>query len=233
MVLIRQSVQKIEQARIDGARARLTQQIAQYSMALPLMSGPSSGSNAFNGAVAGMSALQQLLATASSEQADGRVVVHLSSLESLADSPDNVVLDDQDSISIPKRPSSINVLGQVNNPTSIVARPGWTVADYLYGAGGPTKNGDMSELMVIKSDGTVITQQSLENAPRARFFPLLPLVSGGLKEKTLSPGDTIYVPDNLQDIPGYLRMTETKDISTIIANTAMSLGVIGLLGSKL
>jgi hypothetical protein len=39
-----------------------------------------------------------------------------------------------------------------------VVRHGMKVVDYLYDAGGATPQGDVDRLMVIKADGTVITQ---------------------------------------------------------------------------
>jgi polysaccharide biosynthesis/export protein len=234
IVLIRQSVQQLEQQRLDQARSRLSQELAQYSLTLSVAAtSNSNNSGGMTTATAGMATLQQLLATASTEQADGRVVVHFNSLEQLAGSADDVVLDDQDSITIPKRPSSVAVLGQVNNPTAIVARPNFTVADYLYKAGGATTNGDMDGLMVIKADGSVLTEEGIKHGPRESLFPLLPLVSGGIMGRTLSAGDTIYVPDNLADIPKYLSLTEKKDIAQIIASAAQGAAVVGILASQL
>src|SRR5581483_7684632 len=134
MILIRESVQQVEQERINQARARLSQQMAQYSLTLPLMSAQGSGASGggLGAAAAGLTALQQLLATASSEQADGRVVVHFTSPEELANSPEDIPLEKNDSITIPRRPSTVNILGQVNTPVSIAIRPGATVGDYLY-----------------------------------------------------------------------------------------------------
>jgi protein involved in polysaccharide export with SLBB domain len=235
MVLIRQSVQQLEQQRIDEAKARLTQQLAQYSMTLSV-AGASSNNGSTNGlsmATAGMATLEQLLSAASTEQADGRIVVHFNSLEQLAGSAEDIVLDDQDTITIPKRPSSVAVLGQVNNPTAIVAQPGLTVADYLYKAGGATTNGDMDGIMVIKADGSVLTEEGIKHGPRESLFPLLPLTSGGIMGRTLTAGDTIYVPDNLADIPKYISLTEKKDIAQIIASAAQGVAVVGILGSQL
>jgi protein involved in polysaccharide export with SLBB domain len=233
IVLIRQSVQKLEQQRIDQARSRLSQQLAQYSLTLSVASTANSNNGNLSSTTAGASMLQQLLTTASTEEAEGRVVVHFDSLERLAGSPEDVVLDDQDSITIPKRPSSVAVLGQVNNPTSIIAQPGLTVAEYLYKAGGVAKNGDMDGLMVIKADGSVLTEEGIKHGPRESLFPLLSLTSGGIMARTLSAGDTIYVPDNLADIPKYLSISEKKDIASIIASSAQSIAVVGILASQL
>jgi protein involved in polysaccharide export with SLBB domain len=234
IVLIRQSVQKLEQDRIDQARTRLSQQMAQYSLTLTTVSAEnSSGSSGFGAATAGMATLQQLLAAASNEQAEGRVVVHFNSLEQLSGSPEDVVLEDQDKITIPKRPSSVLVLGQVNNQIAIAARPGMTVTDYLYKAGGPTTNGDTSQLMLIKADGSVITEDGIKNGPRGSLFPLFAVTSGGIMRRTVSAGDTIYVPDNLQDIPKYLSLTEKKDIAQIVSSSAQALAVVGILATNL
>jgi protein involved in polysaccharide export with SLBB domain len=236
MVLIRQSVQKLEQQRIDEAKTRLSQQLAQYSLTLSVATASNNNSSSSGGlgvATAGMATLQQLLSGASTEQAEGRVVIHFSSLEQLAGSAEDIVLDDQDSITIPKRPSSVAVLGQVNNPTAIVAQPGLTVADYLYRAGGATMNGDLDGIMVIKADGSVLTKEGLKHGPRESLFPLLPLTSGGIMARTLSAGDTIYVPDNLADIPKYLSLTEKKDIAQIVASSAQGMAIVGILASQL
>jgi hypothetical protein len=51
--------------------------------------------------------------------------------------------------------------------------------------------------------------------------------------RNLSAGDTVYVPDNLADIPSYIRRSETKDIAQIVASAAQTLAVVGILGSQL
>ena len=67
------------------------------------------------------------------------------------DESQDIVLQDGDSLTVPRAPASVNVLGQVYHPTSVVVRHGMTVADYLYAAGGATPQGDVNRLMVIKS----------------------------------------------------------------------------------
>jgi hypothetical protein len=46
----------------------------------------------------------------------------------------------------------------------------------------------------------------------------------------LDVGDTVYVP---VDLKGLQNLQETKDITTIIANSATALGVLGLLATNL
>jgi hypothetical protein len=87
--------------------------------------------------------------------------------------------------------------------------------------------------MVIKADGSVLTEEGIKNGPRESLFPLLPLTSGGIMGRTLTAGDTIYVPDNLADIPKYLSLSEKKDIAQIVASAAQGLAVVGILATNL
>lgn len=87
--------------------------------------------------------------------------------------------------------------------------------------------------MVIKVDGSVVTQAGFENSRQASLFPLLPLISGGLTSETLDPGDTVYVPESLTDIQSAIRMKYWTDITTIVSNSATALAVVGLLATKL
>ena len=229
LVFTRASVQQMEQKDLDQARIRITNELAQYSIQSASMPSGSGASTAFQGT---FTSLQQLLATTQGQQADGRVVVHVGDIVK-GDESQDIVLQDGDSLTVPRAPASVNVLGQVYHPTSVVVRHGMTVADYLYAAGGATPQGEVKRLMVIKSDGAVVTQDGFENSRQASLFPLLPLVSGGLISQTLDPGDTIYVPENLTDIQSAIRMKYWTDITTIVSNSATALAVFGLLATHI
>src|SRR5438309_3110081 len=131
----------------------------------------------------------------------------------VADSPDDVVLEDGDSLIVPRRPSSVNVLGQVYAPTAIVYDRRFTIRDYIGKAGGPTELSDPKAMMLVKADGSTVTLESYKNAGRNGIFPLMPLVSDGFMGVHPEPGDTIYVPDRII----YMDSLEvSKDIATII-----------------
>ena len=104
-------------------------------------------------------------------------------LNELANSPDNVVMDDQDQVTIPRRPDSVNVLGQVYSPNAIMYRPGQTTSDYLNQAGGPNEGADADHIMVIKADGSVMTDEGIKASKESTMFPLLPVISGGLMSR--------------------------------------------------
>ena len=85
---------------------------------------------------------------------------------------DDPVLEEDDAIDIPRRPSSVSVLGQVYSPTSVLARPGLRVQEYLALAGGPTTLADTKHIMVIKADGEIMTSDGYTSAERNTHLPV-------------------------------------------------------------
>jgi protein involved in polysaccharide export with SLBB domain len=233
-VLIRQSIKQLQQKRLDEARARLQQSIVRIQMNPGTMNQLAATQNPTNQNPATspqtLDALERVLTETEGQQAQGRLVIHMHPLNELANSPDNVVLVDQDQVTIPRRPDVINVLGQVYSPNAIVYRPGLTTRDYLNQAGGPNEGADPDHIMVIKADGSVMTDEGIKASKESTMFPLLPVISGGLMTARLDPGDTVYVPEKLIYEN---KMQETATVTQIIANAASSLAVIGILASSL
>ncbi|HXM89795.1 MAG TPA: SLBB domain-containing protein, partial [Candidatus Acidoferrum sp.] len=231
-VLIRQSIKELQQKRLNEARARLQQSIVRIQANPGTMNQLAQSQGNQNPATSPqtLDMLERVLTETEGQQAQGRLVVHMHPLNELANSPDNVVLVDQDQITIPRRPDAINVLGQVYSPNAIVYRPGLTTRDYLYQAGGPNEGADPDHIMVIKADGSVMTDEGIKASKESTMFPLLPVISGGLMSARLDPGDTVYVPEKLIYEN---KLQETATITQIIANAASSLAVIGILGASL
>ncbi|HKM53889.1 MAG TPA: SLBB domain-containing protein, partial [Isosphaeraceae bacterium] len=191
-VLIRQSVKETEQKRLDQTREQLKSALIRFTL---VKAQSEETSDATKSAKAEEFAkVEQLLGNSEGQQAVGRVVLHLSTIDGLVDSYDNVVLENADEIVVPRRPEAIPVLGQVYNPSSIVYEPGKTVRDYLQKAGGPTEWADTEHIMVIRAGGDVLTEKGMRESGRNGLFPLLPAISGGLMGSNLERGDTVYVP---------------------------------------
>ncbi len=222
-VFIRQSVKQLQQQELDRARMRLQEEAARLSV-MPRQAG-----QAENVTEALMS-LKSVLAQTESQQAVGRIVIDLSTLDALESSSDNIVLQANDTLVIPVQPSSVQVLGQVYNPNAIVARPGLTVADYLQRAGGPTEGADSDHIYVIKANGSILTEEGVRLDSKSRLFPLLPVISGGLMGTRLESGDTVYVPERLVYVSS---LQYAKDITQVIANSVESLAVLGILATNL
>jgi protein involved in polysaccharide export with SLBB domain len=225
IVFTRQSVQQVEQQRLQQSVEQLRQGLAQFSMFEAAAASSPGGGPSNNMAM--MANLQNLLIEAQTQQATGRMVVHVDDLNELVKSADDVVLQDGDSVAVPLTPASVNVLGSVNEPSSITAQPGWTVREYLYKAGGPTLYADKDSIMVVKADGTVITQGGI-NA--AHPFPFSSVVSGGLMGLHLQAGDTIYVPPDVQT---FVKTQYALSISTIVAHAAQSMAIVAILARSL
>jgi polysaccharide export outer membrane protein len=230
MIFTRQAVQKAQQTELDKARLDLQQQLAQATLTQASLTTASatSGSGASASTTAMMASMQQLLASSAGLQATGRVVVRWKGSKFVG--PDDLLLEDKDSIMIPRQPSSVSIIGQVYNPTAVIARPELTVRNYLDLAGGPTQMADTDHIYIIKADGNVMTSEGYRDMQRSHVFPMLPLISGGLDSATLNAGDTVYVP---YKIPDFTNLTITKDITQIIAQSAQAMAVVGILATNI
>jgi len=90
--------------------------------------------------------------------------------------PENLVLENNDTIYVPPRPVTVGVFGAVPSPASFAYREHMTIGAFIRAAGGVQKLGDKSEVFVVRANGTV-----LANGKRV------------LREQAL-PGDLIFVP---------------------------------------
>src|ERR1035437_6360502 len=225
IVFVRQSIKQDEQQRLNESLVRLRQNAARLELAPRASGEPESAERA-----TALANMEKVLSDTAGQQATGRVVLNTSSLESLERSPSNLVLENGDIVAIPKRPASVNVLGQVYNPVAIVYESDLRVQDYLQRAGGPTEGADQDHIFVVKASGAIITDAGYREMRKAKMFPLLPALGGGLEAAYLAPGDTIYVPEKLIYVSGLKYAT---DVTQIIANSATALAVIGILGSQL
>jgi protein involved in polysaccharide export with SLBB domain len=129
----------------------------------------------------------------------------------------DIVLEDGDSFYVPSRPSTVSVMGTVYNQNAFIYNKNQTLGDYLNKAGGPTRDGDESEVYLIRADGMVFSKRQAGL-----------LFGDGFKGRKAMPGDTIVVPERLE------RLNLTKDLrdwSQVFYQFAIgvaSLNVIGL-----
>lgn len=117
-------------------------------------------------------------------KAEGRIVLDLPGMDTQVKNLPDLPLQDGDSIVIPRRPGTVEVLGSVFQQNSFIYRPQKTVSDYVQQAGGVTEGGDKSSMYVLHADGT---------AKSARSAGWL----GGIGSTDLSPGDIVVVPEKI------------------------------------
>ena len=139
-------------------------------------------------------------------QPSGRVVLNLGSgKDGVKDLP-NFKLENGDTVYIPPRPDTINVVGQVYNPATFMYKPSYTVEDYIELAGTENQFADASSEYVLRADGTLYSKQ------QAGWF-------GGFTSRNLNPGDVVIVPQQIQ-IGGMVQ--NIMNWTQILANTAQT-----------
>ncbi len=149
---------------------------------------------------------QQELARLRSLQASGRIALELSPLSSKLP---GIRLQNGDRISIPTVSDFISVQGAVLAETAFMYRPNETVGDYLDRAG-VTREADLDNLMIIRADG------SIESGARSSTVRTLWGVASGMQGRPLFPGDTIFVPQQVDRRSGYTRFIEgAKDWTSL------------------
>lgn len=226
LILLRRSLKEVQSRDIELARTRVEGEITRVALT-PSSNRQQAEPNIAEKAQA-LHMLENMMTQAASQQAVGRIVLHIDSIESLNGSASDVRLEDGDEIIIPKQPSWVNVMGEVYGPAGVAYDPAITVGQYIDRAGGFTQEADKDQVFVVKVNGEIISEMGLKDSGKNHIFPLLPLVSGGLMQVRLEPGDTIYVPAKLLFVNP---IQQTLDVTQIIANSAQAIAYAALLGT--
>lgn len=152
-------------------------------------------------------AATQLVERLRSIKPSGRVVLQLP--PDTRDLP-KLVLEDGDRLFIPPVPTSVGVFGSVFNAGSYLRADGLTLADYLRQAGGPKRGADASSTFVLRANGTVVS-----NLQERTWGTGL---SGNFERMPALPGDTLFVPEEL-DKTTFVQYA--KDWTQILAQFAL------------
>jgi protein involved in polysaccharide export with SLBB domain len=118
----------------------------------------------------------------------GRIGIELPDVLRNPKSPDNLTLQDGDSIYIPRYNAVVSVQGAVNSPITVTYAPGKDLEYYLRAAGGPTPAADVKRSYVRQPNGKVESWHFRVLLPDAIPHP--------------EPGSAVFVPSrNLADKP--------------------------------
>jgi len=149
-------------------------------------------------------------------KASGRIVLEIPEYAvELKNLPD-IALEDGDRLYVPSIPSTVSVMGTVYNQNAFVYKKGQTVSEYLDKAGGPTRDGDESEVYLIRADGLVFSKR------QGSMFS-----SGSFSSRKAMPGDTIVVPEKLER---YNLTKDLKDWSQIFYQFAIGVASLKTIG---
>ncbi len=167
-VITRESVRSLQQSSFDRALHEL-----QLSLSLKPLVTPAYATSA--PPVTDLAAVRDIVQQLSARRPDGRVVLNLPpSADRL---PGDLLIENNDTIYVPPRPTTVGVFGQVNSPSSFYYEGHGTIGDFVARAGGVQRQGRKSGVFVIRANGSVIGGRG------TRVFG----------EQAL-PGDLIYVP---------------------------------------
>jgi protein involved in polysaccharide export with SLBB domain len=141
------------------------------------------------------------------EEPLGRMIVDLDTLALKSDPITNFIVQDGDELYIPKRPSSVSIVGEVLNSATVGFNPELTVDEYIDLAGGLRDSADKNKIFVILPNGKA------------------QLVKKGLfkANKGILPGSTIVIS---RDAKPFDAIRWTQIITPILADLATSAAAI-------
>ncbi len=179
--LRRESTRRTQQAKLDEVAARFERELE--NAASQRLAGTTDKDNVAT--VAGEVERQRRIAQQlRAIKAEGRIVLELPDGDAQVKHLPDLALQDGDSIFIPRKPGTVDVLGSVFQQNTFIYKPRRNVSDYVALAGGPTVSADTSEMYVIRADGTA-------QGGGSGWF-------GGVGGAQINPGDTIVVPEAIE-----------------------------------
>lgn len=212
-VFTRESVRETQQKRLNEMLERLQVVIARVTTSEAQASLTKEDLARQEQVVAAQEALINRLKGA---KATGRIVIALTPLPVFRGSPSDLILEDGDNLHIPTKGDTVNVLGEVYNPISLIFdadKP--ELQYYLKKTGGPTENAEKDQMYVIRADGSVTSKKGSSGFQTAWI--------SGFEQTRLYPGDTVLVP---QKVIYPNRMRDIKDITQIIFQIAVTAGIL-------
>jgi protein involved in polysaccharide export with SLBB domain len=150
---------------------------------------------------------RQFIAQLKSARANGRIALNITELGTFRGSAFDIELEQNDTISVPPNPKTVQVIGSVYNQSAFVYEQGNSYDYYVNLAGGYTSHADKGNTFILQANGTAIKAGG--------SFP-------GFGER-LNSGDTVVVPEQIERVAW---MRNIKDITQILYQIAVTAGVL-------
>jgi len=144
----------------------------------------------------------------------GRIVTSLDTLELKTDPYINFEVRNEDRIHVPKRPSSVSIVGEVLSSTTIQFLPDNRINDYIGAAGGLNSQADKNGIYIIGPNG------------QAELYKRKYL---GKSKVEIMPGSTIVVS---RDAKPWDAIKLTRVITPILADLATSAAAIAAISNN-
>ena len=205
-VFTRESIRKRQQSEYKNNLARLKRQLALFN-AMP--------ANAKKASVTSTVKLDEVVTEAEKYTPLGRVSIVVDrNITKLQESKYNLVLKNQDTITIPSQMDTVTVFGEVFNPTSFVYNNELDGDDYISLASGFAQGADKNSVYVVHADGT--------SEPIVHGWWIFSSYAG------IDKGDTIVVPLYIQE---YSSLELWDSVSRILASFAVTAATLHTLGA--
>ena len=136
----------------------------------------------------------------------GRIGIELPDVIRNSRSPDNLPLQDGDSLFIPRLNPVVSVQGAVNSPLSVTYTPGRSIDYYIRAAGGPSRKADSKRAYVTQPNGKVES--------RTPHF----LLPDGVPKP--QPGSAVFVPERDPFDKPFDALTSLGSLAQIMAGLA-------------
>jgi protein involved in polysaccharide export with SLBB domain len=147
---------------------------------------------------------QSLLRSLASTLMLGRLSVQLEPADRLRGTPNDILLEDGDFLTVPQYPTSVTVIGAVRNSAAVLYKPDETIDYYIGRAGGVRQEGDVSQAYILKPDGSAIFSFA--------------------KMRKVDAGDAVVVPLSMEAKTRWAPFI--KDLVTIVAQASIPIGVV-------
>jgi protein involved in polysaccharide export with SLBB domain len=204
-----------ESARVDQQRSlnelahTMEVQIRQSALAVAASSNPGDLPQM-------LQAQEAMIAQLRNTRASGRVALPVKPTDNhLTDFPD-MVMEDNDRLSIPHIPSTVSVVGDVYNPGSFIFEPRNNAGAYLEIAGKGKPQSDLHHAFVLRANGVVVAANNVNGVFAGSKFDRL----------RLYPGDEIVVPYKLPTGAFVRGLRDWTQISSQLALTAAALAIL-------
>lgn len=182
--LDRQSVKKRQKAALMSMLDNIQQSLLAQAANNAVQSVPGTGYNANN--ISQIVAQQQaFIEKLRKVTPSGRIVLGLSNSKVTLDKIPDLALENGDTIYVPTLPTTVDVIGQVYNPSTFAYNSKYSVGDYINKAGTPNSFADTSSIYVLHADGSLYSRQ------QSGWF-------NSFYSQTINPGDVVVIPQNIQ-----------------------------------
>jgi protein involved in polysaccharide export with SLBB domain len=205
----RESARQDQQKSLNQLADTMEVQIRQGAMAVAASAQP--------GDLPQMLAAQEAIITQlRSTRASGRVALPVKPQDKgISDFPD-MVMEDNDRLSIPRTPSTVSVIGDVYNPGSFIFEPRNSSGAYLEMAGKGKPQSDLHHSFVLRANGVVIAANNVDGLFTGKRFDHI----------RLYPGDQIIVPYKLPTGAIVRALRDWTQISSQLALTGAAVAIL-------